>query len=88
LKANLMQTICRAGGAGLLLLAPSCVHVSSDPIEVKPIHIVHDINIRVDRQLDDFFAFQEKMAGSTQPSTTQAAPAQTAQAKPANGVNP
>jgi len=62
------------------------VHV--DPIEVKPIHIVHDINIRVDRQLDDFFAFQEKMAGSTQPSTTQAAPAQTAQAKPANGVNP
>ena len=58
-----------------LLLLPSCAHVTVDPIEVKPIHIVHDINIRVDRQLDEFFAFQEKMAAaSTQPATT--APAQ------------
>jgi hypothetical protein len=41
--------------------------VRVDPIEVKPIHIVHDINIRVDRQLDEFFAFQEQAA--TQPAT-------------------
>jgi hypothetical protein len=55
----------------LLVAAGGCtprVHV--DPIEVKPIHIVHDINIRVDRQLDEFFAFQEQAA--TQPATTQA----------------
>jgi len=52
------------------------VHV--DPIEVKPIHIVHDINIRVDRQLDEFFAFQEQGA-TTQPTTnTAAATTQTA----------
>ena len=52
------------------------VHV--DPIEVKPIHIVHDINIRVDRQLDEFFAFQEQGA-TTQPATnTAAATTQTA----------
>jgi len=82
------RTALPAGASLVLLLVPSCAHVKVDPIEVKPIHIVHDINIREDRQLDDFFAFQEKMAGSTQPSTTQAAPAQTAQAKPANGVNP
>jgi hypothetical protein len=48
---------------------------------VKTIHIVHDVNIRVDKQLDEFFAFQEQppttqpatmaatMAASTQPST-------------------
>ena len=42
--------------------------VRVDPIEVKPIHIVHDINIRVDRQLDEFFAFQEQPA-TTQPAT-------------------
>jgi hypothetical protein len=41
--------------------------VRVDPIEVKPIHIVHDINIRVDRQLDEFFAFQEQ--ATTQPAT-------------------
>jgi len=49
---------------------------------VKPIHIVHDINIRVDRQLDEFFAFQEKAAATTQPATTTVAtPAQTAGAQ-------
>ena len=47
------------------------VHV--DPIEVKPIHIVHDINIRVDKQLDEFFAFQEQGASTTQPATNTAA---------------
>ena len=51
------------------------VHV--DPIEVKPIHIVHDINIRVDKQLDEFFAFQEQ-GGTTQPAATNAATTQTA----------
>jgi hypothetical protein len=66
-----------------LLLLPSCARVKVDPIEVKPIHIVHDINIRVDRQLDDFFAYQEKMGATTQPTTTTAAsPAQTAGAQP------
>ena len=52
-----------------LLFLPSCAHVKVDPIEVKPIHIVHDINIRVDKQLDEFFAFQEQGA-TTQPATT------------------
>ncbi len=65
-----------------LLLLPSCARVKVDPIEVKPIHIVHDINIRVDRQLDEFFAFQEKMA-ATQPTTTT-----TAQTDGAQGVTP
>jgi hypothetical protein len=50
--------------------------VRVDPIEIKPIHIVHDINIRVDKQLDEFFAFQEQGA-TTQPATT-AATTQTA----------
>ncbi len=69
-----------------LILLPSCARVRVDPIEVKPIHIVHDINIRVDRQLDEFFAFQEKMGATTQPATTTAAPAQTAGAT--QGVTP
>lgn len=57
-----------------LVLLPSCARVQVDH-KVEPIHIVHDINIRVDRQLEDFFAFQDKMGGaaSTQPATAQTA---------------
>ena len=83
-------TVKAAAPASLaLLFLPSCATVHVDPIEVKPIHIVHDINIRVDRQLDDFFAFQEKMAASTQPSATQPAAPQTAAAgEQPKGVTP
>jgi hypothetical protein len=71
-----------------LLFLPSCAHVKVDPIEVKPIHIVHDINIRVDRQLDEFFAFQEKMSASTQPTATQPSPQTAGANQPAQGVTP
>jgi hypothetical protein len=37
------------------VIAAGCARVTVDPIEVKPIHIVQDINIRIDRQLDDLF---------------------------------
>ena len=54
--------------AVLIVNAAGCSpRVRVDPIEVKPIHIVHDINIRVDRQLDEFFAYQEQ--ATTQPAT-------------------
>jgi len=32
------------------------------PVEVKPIHITIDINIKVDRALDDFFGDLDKAA--------------------------
>jgi hypothetical protein len=41
--------------------------VKTDPIEVKTIHIQHDVTIGVDKALEDFFAFQERSA--TQPAT-------------------
>jgi hypothetical protein len=49
--------------------------VKVEPVEIKPIHITMDINIKVDRQVDDFFnEVQEKAAKmnpsvETQPST-------------------
>ena len=39
----------------VLLATAGCVHVKTDPIEVKPIHITVDVNVKVDRALDDFF---------------------------------
>lgn len=66
----------------LLLLATSCARVDTKsefdvkPIEVKPIHITVDVNVRIDRELDQFFAFQEdtpatKPAATTAPTTAQ-----------------
>jgi hypothetical protein len=43
----------------LLLLVPlalsACVNFRTEPIEVKPIHITVDVNVKVDKALDDFF---------------------------------
>ncbi|WP_394713366.1 hypothetical protein [Desulfogranum marinum] len=30
--------------------------VKIDPIEVKPIHITIDVNVKIDKALDDFFS--------------------------------
>jgi hypothetical protein len=62
-----------------LLVLPSCVHVSSDPIIVKA---NVDVNLKVDRQLDDFFAFESSKAATTQ-STIATQPAASIQ-----GVQP
>lgn len=42
----------------LLLAGPGCARIEVAPIEVKPIHITMDINLRIDRSLDEFFSFQ------------------------------
>jgi outer membrane murein-binding lipoprotein Lpp len=60
--------VALAGG----LLLSACAHLKVDPIEVKEIHIVHDVNIHVDKELNDYFAFQEQAAASqstTAPAT-------------------
>lgn len=40
-----------------LLLSASCTRheVNIKPVEIKPIHITIDINVKVDQALDDFF---------------------------------
>ena len=68
-----------------LLLAVACSacarldtrsEVDVKPIRVEPIHITVDVNVRIDRELDQFFAFEEEMepekpatAPATQPAT-------------------
>ena len=32
----------------------ACLSVKTEPIEVKPIHITVDVNVKVDRALNDF----------------------------------
>lgn len=35
--------------------------VKVEPIEVKPIHMTVDINVKVDRELDNFFDYEEEL---------------------------
>ena len=41
----------------LLFLLGACTRheVEVKPVEIKPIHITIDINVKIDRALDDFF---------------------------------
>jgi len=55
--------------AAAATLLPACAHVKVDPIEVKEIHIVQDINIHVDKELEEYFAFQDHPATTSTPSS-------------------
>ena len=45
-----------------VLLQSACTRheVEVKPVEIKPIHITIDINVKVDRALDDFFGDLDK----------------------------
>ena len=55
-----MKTIClTAALTAFAVLSAGCIKLTTEseikPIEVKPIHITVDVNVKVDRALDDFF---------------------------------
>ncbi len=51
------KNILVVSSATLLFLLTACTRhgVEVKPVEIKPIHITIDINVKVDRALDDFF---------------------------------
>ena len=42
--------------------------VEVKPVEIKPIHITIDVNVKVDRALDDFFGDIDETAEEIHPS--------------------
>jgi hypothetical protein len=46
--------------AALPLFLGGCLSVKTEPIEVKPIHITVDVNVKVEKALDDFFGDLDK----------------------------
>ena len=40
------------------------MNVKTQPIEVKPIHVTVDVNVKVDRALDDFFSDLDKKSAT------------------------
>jgi hypothetical protein len=51
----------------LPLFLGGCLSLKTEPIEVKPIHITVDVNVKVDKALDDFFGDLDKKATTTKP---------------------
>ena len=45
-------------GAILIIMTQACTQhkVEVAPVEIKPIHITIDVNVKVDKALDDFFS--------------------------------
>lgn len=42
------------------ILLPGCNTTHNVIVESKPIHMTLDINVKIDRQLDDFFDFEDE----------------------------
>jgi hypothetical protein len=51
-------------GVMLCLLVPACTRhrVEIAPVKIEPIHITIDVNVKIDRALDDFFGDIDKKA--------------------------
>jgi len=49
-------------GAILIITTQACTQhkVEVAPVEIKPIHITIDVNVKVDKALDDFFSDIDK----------------------------
>ena len=51
-----------------VLLLGGCLNVRTEPIEVKPIHITVDVNVKVERALEDFFGDLDKQSATIENS--------------------
>jgi hypothetical protein len=59
--------------AGIALLAANgCTQhkVELAPVEIKPIHITIDVNVKVDKALDDFFSDVDNAEENAEPKST------------------
>ncbi len=48
-------------------LTPGCIRVKSDPIEVKPIEITVNVNLKVQKELDSFFGDLDAQSKTVKP---------------------
>jgi len=51
-------------------LLAGCINVKTAPIEVRPIHVTVDVNVRVERALDDFFGGLDQLSRTVQTPPT------------------
>jgi hypothetical protein len=54
--------------AAMPCVLAGCLNVRTEPIEVKPIHITVDVNVKVERALDDFFDDLDRKSTTIEPA--------------------
>lgn len=50
------------------LVLAGCVHVKTDPIEVKPIKVTVDVTVRMEKAVDDFFGDLDRQSTTLKPN--------------------
>ena len=61
---------------GIILypLLQGCIQTKHEvaiaPVEIKPIHITIDVNVKIDRELDEFFGELDKLSEATMGTST------------------
>lgn len=66
--SSLIASVAALAVGALILLGAGCVNVKTDAIEVKPIHITVDVNIRVEQALDNFFGDLDQKSTTLAPA--------------------
>lgn len=69
-----MKNIFLLCAVAVLLPAAGCLNVKTAPIEVKPIHITVDVNVKVERALEDFFGDIDKKSATIEAPKPAATP--------------
>lgn len=59
-----MKFIYSLLAAAVLIATGGCLNIKTAPIEVKPIHITVDVNVKVEKALDDFFGDLDKQSAT------------------------
>ena len=66
-KPRLRRLVLAPALATLATLLPACARVTLD--QTKPLEINVNVRLQIDRELDEFFAFQNRDGTTTQPAT-------------------
>ena len=61
------------GLLALPLVAASCIHMTHEIQQSKPLEI--NVNVKIQRELDDFYSFQDKYDPTTRAAAATTAPA-------------
>lgn len=68
LKRILLPAVAVIWFLGVLAACATRHEVEVKPVEIKPIHITIDVNVKVDQALDDFFGDIDDTAEAIQPT--------------------
>ena len=69
-----MRRAVPAGVLYALVTVTGCTHhtVEVEPVEIAPIYLTMDLNIRIQRELDEFFDFEDPEAPAAEAGVPQA----------------